>query len=129
MTDDGWEDKKEGIEEGVKDFPENAANWTGEKVRSPLLHTLPTLHRTKCNDTNSEQVGEAEQIPENVEEGFDRFGNKVEDGWDNTVDNVEDFPENAAEWTGEKVGAVESFGDDMGDAYDAGEAEGRSDDW
>lgn len=30
--DDGFEDKKEDIEEGVQDFPENAAHWTGEKV-------------------------------------------------------------------------------------------------
>ncbi|ODM19966.1 hypothetical protein SI65_04952 [Aspergillus cristatus] len=104
---DGWEEKKDSIEEGVHDFPENAAHWTGEKV------------------------GEAEQIPDNIEEGFDRFGNKVEDGWDNTVENIEDAPENVAEWTGEKVGAVESFGDDIGDAYDEGEAEGRGgdDDW
>lgn len=51
----------------------------------------------------------------------------MEDGWDNAVDNVEEAPENVAEWTGEKYGAVESFGDDMGDAYDRGEAEGRED--
>lgn len=40
---------------------------------------------------------------------------------------MEEFPENAAEWTGENVGAVESLVDEMGDAYDEGEAEGRSD--
>lgn len=34
MADDGWEEKKEDIEEGVHDFPENAAHWTGEKVRN-----------------------------------------------------------------------------------------------
>lgn len=44
------------------------------------------------------------------------------------MDNIEDAPEDIAEWTGEKVGAVESFGDDIGDAYDEGEAEGRGDD-
>ncbi|OJJ79609.1 WW domain-containing protein [Aspergillus glaucus CBS 516.65] len=101
---DGWEDKKDDIQEGVQDFPENAAHWTGEKV------------------------GEAEEIPDNIEEGWDRFGDKVENSWDSTVDNVEDAPENVAEWTGEKVGAVESFGSDIGDAYDEGEAEGRGDD-
>lgn len=30
--DDGWENKKDNFEEGVQDFPENAAHWTGEKV-------------------------------------------------------------------------------------------------
>lgn len=75
------------------------------------------------------QVGEAEEIPDRIEDGWDRTEDRVEDGWDNAVDNVEDFPEDAAHWTGEKVGEVEAFGDDMGDAYDAGEAEGRDDDW
>lgn len=102
---DGWEDKKENFEEGAQDFPENAAHWTGEKV------------------------GEAEEFPDRVEQGWDNLEDRTEDKWDNAVDNVEDFPENTAEWTGEKVGAVESFGDDMGDAYDAGEEEGRGDDW
>lgn len=79
--------------------------------------------------TNHAQVGEAEEVPDNIEQGWDRFEDGTENKWDNAVDNVEDFPENAAEWTGEKVGAVESFGDDMGDAYDEGEDEGRGDDW
>lgn len=69
------------------------------------------------------QVGE-------VEAGWDRTEDRVEQGWDNAVENVENFPENAAEWTGEKVGAVEQFGDDMHDAYERGEDEGRGDnDW
>lgn len=41
------------------------------------------------------------------------------------MENVAEAPEDVAEWTGEQVGAVESFGDDMGDAYDRGEAEGQ----
>lgn len=50
MVDDGWEDKKESMEEDAKDFPENTANWTGEKVHL----TLPTLPLgTKYSDTNS----------------------------------------------------------------------------
>lgn len=94
----------------MNDFPENAAHWTGEKV---LLYNLVN----RPGNTDDVQVGEAEQIPDNIEAG-----------WDNAVDNIEDAPENAAEWTGEKFGAVESFGDGLEDAYDEGEAEGR-DDW
>lgn len=30
--DDGWENKKDDIEEDAQDFPENAAHWTGDKV-------------------------------------------------------------------------------------------------
>lgn len=81
-------------------------------------------------------MGEVEQIPENVEQGFDRFGDRVERKWDNAVDDVEDAPENVAGWVGEKVGDVERFGDDVqdygddiGDAYDQGREEGRDDDY
>ena len=58
-------------------------------------------------------MGEVEQIPENVEQGFDRFGDGIERKWDNAVDDVEDAPENVAGWVGEKVGDVERFGDDV----------------
>lgn len=40
VADDGWEEKKDDIEEGVHDFPENAAHWTGEKVRYPIPSTI-----------------------------------------------------------------------------------------
>lgn len=53
------------VENNVEEFPENAAQWTGEKV------------------------GEVEGIPQDVEQGFDRFGNRVERGWDDAVDGVE----------------------------------------
>ncbi|KAF7115160.1 hypothetical protein CNMCM5793_001394 [Aspergillus hiratsukae] len=62
-------------------------------------------------------VGEVEAIPD-----------EIENKWDNAVDDVEDFPEDAAEWTGRRVGEVEQFGDNMDDAYYEGRAEGR-DDW
>lgn len=35
----------------------------------------------------------------------------MEQRWDDGVQNVEDFPEDAARWTGEAVGAVESVPD------------------
>jgi hypothetical protein len=38
---------------------------------------------------------------------------------------VENFPENTAEWVGDKVGGVERFGDRMDNAYDEGRYEGR----
>ncbi|KAL4951550.1 hypothetical protein BDW69DRAFT_37982 [Aspergillus filifer] len=98
---DDFERDKYELEQGVEDLPEDAARWTGEAV------------------------GEVEQVPDRIEDGFDALGNKIEDA----VDDVEDFPEDAAEWTGEKVGEVEQFGDNMEDAYDQGEYEGRNDDW
>ncbi|KAL4753133.1 hypothetical protein BDW72DRAFT_169381 [Aspergillus terricola var. indicus] len=82
------------------------------------------------------QVGEVEQIPDEIE-------NKVDDA----VQDVEDFPENVAEWTGEKVGEVEQFGsniendvdsavddveefgDNMENAYDEGKQEAYEDDY
>nr|POF27642.1 hypothetical protein CFP56_71451 [Quercus suber] len=101
---EGFEQDKDRVEQNVEDFPEDAAEWTGRKV------------------------GEVEDIPQDVEQGFDRFGNRVEQGWDNTVNDVEDAPENIAEWVGEKVGGVERFGDNLDNAYDEGKAEGRDDD-
>lgn len=87
-----------------KDFPENAANWTGRKV------------------------GEVEDIPQNIEQGFDRFGNRIEGGFDNAVQDVEDVPEDIAGWTGRKVGDVERFDDNIDNSYDQGRNEGRYDD-
>lgn len=81
----------------VEDFPEDAAQWTGRKV------------------------GEVEDIPQDIDQGFDRFGNRIEDG----VQDVEDIPEDVAGWAGDKVGDVERFGDNMDDAYDDGRDEGR----
>jgi hypothetical protein len=70
----------------------------------------------------------------------------VEQKWDNGVNDIENFPENAAEWTGEKVQAVEDipqdienkwdnmtdgveqFGDNMENAYDEGRDEQRYED-
>ena len=99
------------MENDFENAPENAAEWTGRKV------------------------GEVENIPNDVEQDFDRFGDGVERKWDNAVDDVEDAPENAANWVGEKVGDVERFGDDVenyGDrldnAYDQGRDEERYDD-
>lgn len=53
------------------------------------------------------QVGEAEYDVDRVENG------------------IENFPENAAEWVGDKVGSVERFGNEVDYAYDEGRAEGR----
>lgn len=81
----------------VEDIPEDAAQWTGRKV------------------------GEVEDIPHDIEQGFDRFGDRIENG----VQDVEDIPEDVAGWAGDKVGDVERFGDNIDDAYDAGRDEGR----
>ncbi|EMC95882.1 hypothetical protein BAUCODRAFT_34647 [Baudoinia panamericana UAMH 10762] len=100
-----FHDNKDRIEDGVEDFPENAARWTGERVQ------------------------EVEDIPENVEAGFDRFGNRIEQGFDNVVDDVVDAPENVANWAGRRVEGVEQFGDRIGDAYDDGKNEEREEDY
>lgn len=109
-AEDEWNQAESSISRSASDFPENAAEWTGERV------------------------GEAEQLPERAEEGFDEFGDGVERKWDGAVEGVEEAPENVAEWVGEGVGEVQGFGDDvqefgddMGDAYDEGREEGRED--
>jgi hypothetical protein len=113
-ADDDWDEDKERIEENVEDFPEDAAQWTGEKVCVCTCSRPAVL----CTDADKRyQVGEVEAIPD-----------RIENKWDNAVDDVEDFPEDAAEWTGRKVGEVERFDDNIDNAYDEGRAEGR-DDW
>ncbi|EGP86443.1 uncharacterized protein MYCGRDRAFT_27969, partial [Zymoseptoria tritici IPO323] len=82
---------------------EQPAEWTGRKVQ------------------------EVEDIPQDVEQGFDRFGERVERKWDDGVQDVEDVPDDVAGWAGEKVGDVERFDDNVEDAYDAGRDEGRDD--
>ncbi|KAJ9355537.1 hypothetical protein DTO282E5_3925 [Paecilomyces variotii] len=99
-----WDEDKDRIENNVADFPEDAARWTGEKV------------------------GEVEQIPDDIENDYDRAKYRVEDGFDNAVQDVEDAPEDVAGWVGEKVGDVERFDDNIENAYDQGEQEGRYDD-
>lgn len=74
------------------------------------------------------QVGEVEQIPDDIENDYDRAKYRVEDGFDNAVQDVEDAPEDVAGWVGEKVGDVERFDDNIENAYDQGEQEGRYDD-
>ncbi|KAI5300570.1 hypothetical protein KEM55_006540 [Ascosphaera atra] len=76
-------------------------------------------------------------------------GEKIHEGWEEKKDDIEedvrDLPENAAEWTGEKVGDVEGWGDNVKEgfeekkdnveefgervdgAYDEGKEEGRYD--
>lgn len=105
-----WEEDKDRIENDIENFPQNAAEWTGEKV------------------------GEVERIPQDIENGIERAEDRVEQGFDNAVQDVENFPENAAGWVGEKVGEVERFGDEVENygesienAYDQGVAEGRGD--
>ncbi|KZT23594.1 hypothetical protein NEOLEDRAFT_1136395 [Neolentinus lepideus HHB14362 ss-1] len=113
---------EEGVDKLVNDvenFPDNAARWTGEKV------------------------GEVENIPQNVENDYDRAKYGVENDYDrakygveNTVDGaiqgVEDIPrdigrgvDDAAGWVGDKVGDVERFDDGVQNAYDQGRDETR----
>ena len=72
------------------------------------------------------RVGEVEDIPQDIEDDFDRFGNSVEQRWDSAEDDIKNAPENAAGWMGEKIGEVENCGDDIDSAYDQGRYEGRN---
>ncbi|KAK1089943.1 hypothetical protein LTR48_009280, partial [Friedmanniomyces endolithicus] len=82
------------------DFPENTARWGGEKVQ------------------------EVEDIPQDVEQGFDRFGRRIENGFDDVVD----APEEVSGWAGRKVGDVERYDDNVGNAYEDGRDERRYED-
>jgi hypothetical protein len=73
------------------------------------------------------QVAEVEDIPQNVEYGYDRAKYRMEDRFDNAVDDVEDAPDRVAEWSGEEVGRVERFDDRIEESYDEGIDEGRND--
>ncbi|KAK0660193.1 hypothetical protein DIS24_g3381 [Lasiodiplodia hormozganensis] len=65
------EQKVDHAEQNVEDFPEDAARWTGEAV------------------------GHVENIPDDVEQGWDRAENRVEQGWDNAENNIEQGWDNA----------------------------------
>lgn len=56
-------------------------------------------------------------------EDFGREEEHMERRWDDGVQDVEEFPEDAARWTGEAVGAVESVPDRV--EYDVDRAEDR----
>ncbi|KAK0277735.1 hypothetical protein LTR35_009571 [Friedmanniomyces endolithicus] len=95
-----YERDKYRVENDVEDFPENTARWGGEKVQ------------------------EVEDIPQDVEQGFDRFGRRIENGFDDVVD----APEEVSGWAGRKVGDVERYDDNVGNAYDEGRDERRYED-
>ena len=89
----------------VDDFPQDAANWTGRKV------------------------GEVEDIPQDIEGDYDRAKWRAEDRVDDAVQDVADFPQDVgddvANWAGRDVGDVERFDDNVDNAFDQGEVEGR----
>jgi hypothetical protein len=89
----------------VADFPDNAARWAGRKVQ------------------------DVEDIPQDIDQGFDNFGRRVENKWDNAVDDVEDAPDRIANFIGGGIGKVERFGDGVEESYDEGRNEGRNDGW
>lgn len=106
-----FEADKSRLENNVEDFPSDAARWTGEKVQ------------------------EVEDVPQDVGQGFERFGDRVEEGWDGAVEGVEDAPADVAGWVGRRVGEVEGvgdeverFGDGLDNAYDQGKDEERRED-
>jgi hypothetical protein len=115
-TEDWTERKADNAVRDVEDFPDNAARWAGDGVRSlpsPLVllpSLLPRLHPRLCVYDTADpraQVG-------NVERGFDDVGRDIGAGFDDVGRGV-----------GDAVGDVERFGDGVADNYDAGVQEGR----
>lgn len=122
--------------QNVEDFPDDAARWAGRTVWpsslcpcSPSPSPVPSTHPLG-------QVQNIEDIPQDVENDFDRVKYGVEDRFDDAVQDVEDIPQdigqgvdNAAEWAGDKFGGVERFGEGIEQSYDEGRDEGRGDGW
>ncbi|KAL6709857.1 hypothetical protein ACN47E_000642 [Coniothyrium glycines] len=108
---DDFERDKYRVENDVSNFPENAANWTGE------------------------QVGRVENFDDRVEQRYDNAVNDVEDFPENAarwtgekVQAVEDIPQDIENKWDNGVDDVEAFGDRMDNAYDDGRDEQRYDD-
>ncbi|GAB7357136.1 hypothetical protein MBLNU459_g7931t2 [Dothideomycetes sp. NU459] len=117
---DKWRDDEYRAEEGfdrirddVEDAPEDAARWAGRK--------------------------DVEDIPQDIDNDWDRAKYRVEDSFDNGVQDVEDIPEDIARFGGRVDGDVERkwdnaeadvdrFDNNMDNAYDQGRDEGRDDD-
>ncbi|KAF1832841.1 hypothetical protein BDW02DRAFT_570646 [Decorospora gaudefroyi] len=55
-----------------------------------------------------------------IEDGFDTAKDALESNMTSLGTNLSNFPENAAAWTGEQVGHVENFGDDVQQTWDEG---------
>jgi uncharacterized protein YktA (UPF0223 family) len=92
----------------VENFPENAANWTGEQVGN--VENFGDRVENKYDNA----VDDVENFPENAANWtgeqvgkVENFGDDVEQSWDNGVDRVEDF------------------GDRMDNAYDDGRDDAR----
>ncbi|KAF4301289.1 ww domain protein [Botryosphaeria dothidea] len=136
-----WDEDKARLEqkvdhgvENVEEFPENAARWTGEAIGT--VEDIPQDVEQSWDRTEDRVEQGWDNAENRVEQGWDNAENNVEQGWDSTVEAVEDAPENAAEWVGEGVGKVERFGDDVEDygdsleqSYDEGRDEARYDDY
>lgn len=136
-----WDEDKARLEqkvdhgvENVEELPENAARWTGEAVGT--VEDIPQDVEQSWDRTEDRVEQGWDNAENRVEQGWDNAENNVEQGWDSTVEAVEDAPENAAEWVGEGVGKVERFGDDVEDygdsleqSYDEGRDEARYDDY
>ncbi|OAL44695.1 hypothetical protein IQ07DRAFT_521255 [Pyrenochaeta sp. DS3sAY3a] len=108
---DDFERDKYRVENDVSNFPENAANWTGE------------------------QVGRVEGFDDRVENRWDNAVNDVEDfpenaaRWTgNKVQEVEDIPQDIENKWDNAVDDVDRFGDRMDNAYDDGRDDRRYED-
>lgn len=88
----------------------------------PHLSTVRVRSGIFWTETCGDLIGLADFSPPSVSrspaEDIGRAEQHLERKWDDGVQNVEDFPEDAARWTGEAVGAVESVPDRVEDGWD-----------
>jgi hypothetical protein len=106
-------------------------DWEEDKYRAEAAAQLLLSTRYWF----SPKVGEVEDIPQDIENDYDRVKYGVENKFDNGIQDVEDIPEDIAGFAGEGVGKVERWGDDadrfgdnMDNAYDQGRDDERYDD-
>lgn len=68
-----------------------------------------------------------EDFPDDAAEWAGEKVGKAEYRVDEFKDDVEDFPDDAANWVGRKVGAVDDFKDNIEESYDDGRDQGQDD--
>jgi hypothetical protein len=118
LAEEDWDEDKYKMEQradnfgnDVENFPENAANWTGQQVGN--VENFGDRAENKWDNA----VDDVEDFPENA---ANWTGQKVQE--------VEDIPQDIEnKWDG-AVDDVEDFGGRMDNAYDDGRDEQRYDD-
>ncbi|KAL0254893.1 hypothetical protein SLS55_009417 [Diplodia seriata] len=87
------EQKAEHAEGDVEELPEDAARWTGEAVGH--VENIPNDVEQGWDRAENNVEQGFDNIENNVEQGWDNAENHVEQGWDNAEDKVEQGWDNA----------------------------------